>query len=42
MENNNKSKKFNLNSKFLNKPYYIGKKSTEYPTDKLLLNLENV
>jgi len=42
MGNNNISKKFNNNIKFLNSPYKLGKKSSEYPTDKLLLDLENV
>ena len=38
MGNNNTSKKFNKNTKFLNKPYNLNKKSSEYPTDKLLLD----
>ena len=42
MGNNNISKKFNNNIKFLNSPYKLGKKSYEYPTDKQLLDLENV
>ena len=42
MGNNNTSKKFNNNIKFLNSPYKLGKKSYEYPTDKQLLDLENV
>ena len=42
MGNNNTSKKFNNNIKFLNSPYKLDKKSSEYPSDKLLLDLENI